>query len=313
MPKPKGVKMQGLGRHHSTTYKKRVTGHNLVQCHYTVLGRSCPLEPLLYRQKVTAEKEGVPFMSKIDLMAQQIQNFAPPPGTRTHVLLDNWYCAKKIWKVARDRGFLITTGIRRNRWLRISCDVTPEMPKGWKWERLDDYAASLPKESYQQVNWPGNEKRKVWVHVIDTRVRKLYRCQVIIVRFSLDDPIKQARFWVTSDLAATAQRCLKYMSIRWRIEVFFEDMKELFGIDQYQLMTSRGLLRYWTLCWVAFSFLEQLGDQLKQPDGGPPQHVTLGQARYQVQLNHRKLFVQWVYQHAHAGTPVEDVCALLAA
>ncbi len=59
-------------------------------------------------------------------------------------------------------------------------------------------------------------------------------------------PWSFARFWVTSDLTADAQTCLNVIGVRWDIEVFFEDMKELFGIDQYQLMTTTALLRYWT-------------------------------------------------------------------
>ena len=42
MYKPKGVKMQGIGKHHSTTYETQVTGHSLVQCLYTISDRSCP-------------------------------------------------------------------------------------------------------------------------------------------------------------------------------------------------------------------------------------------------------------------------------
>ena len=38
-------------------------------------------------------------MSKIDLMIQQIQNFTPPSGTMTHILLDSWYSAKKSGKL----------------------------------------------------------------------------------------------------------------------------------------------------------------------------------------------------------------------
>ena len=337
MSKPKGVKMQGIGKHHSTTYNKRVAGHSLVQCLYTVLDRSCPLVPFLYRQKKTAEKEGVPFLSKIDLMIQQIQNFTPPSGTVTHVLLDSWYNGKKIWKAALDREFKITTGIRRNRWLRVSCEVTPTTPKGWKWQRLDDYTASLPKNAYQQCYLPRNPNKKVWVHVVDTHVRKLYRCKVIIIRKNLDDPISAARFWVTSELDADAQTCLEYISIRWDIESFFEDMKELLGIDQYQVMTATGLLRYWTLCWVAFSFLEQIREELKR-DGLPEEqrdhqmemeeeceidkighenqekfHATLGQARRKVQEIHQELFLEWIYHHAFSGTPVKDLHALLIA
>jgi len=147
MYKPKGKKMQGIGKHHSTTYKTQVTGHSLVQCLYTVSDRSCALEPLIYRQKKTAEKEGILFKSKIELMIQQIQDFNPPAGTETHILLDSWYNCKKIWKTARDRKFRITTGIRSNRWLRVSCEITPDTPKGWKWQRLDEYGVALRKLS----------------------------------------------------------------------------------------------------------------------------------------------------------------------
>jgi len=336
MFKPKGVKMQGIGRHHSTTHDTQVIGHSLVQCLYTILDRYCPLEPLIYRQQKTAEKEGVPFLSKIDLMIQQIQNFDPPSGTVTHVLLDSWYNCKLLWKAALDRKFKITTGIRRNRWLRVSCEVTPTTPKGWKWQRLDNYAASLAEGAYQLCSCPRNPKKKVWVHVVDTRVRKLYRCKIIIVRKSLNDPISAARFWVTSDLEADAQTCLNVISIRWEIEVFFEDMKELFGIDQYQIMTTTGLLRYWTLCWIAFSFLEEVRYDIKQDKDNKGQvgqkieieqecekdfykcqkvlyNATLGQARRKVQEIHQQLFLEWVYHHALSGMPVKQLHALLIA
>jgi SRSO17 transposase len=335
MYKPKGRKMQGIGKHHSTTYETQVTGHSLVQCLYTVSDRSCALEPLIYRQKKTAEKEGILFKSKIELMIQQIQNFNPPAGTETHILLDSWYNCKKIWKAARDRQFKITTGIRSNRWLRVSCEITPDTPKGWKWQCLDEYAALLPESAYEQCYHPRNPKKKVYVHVVDTRVRKLYRCKLIIIRKSLKDPISAARFWVTSEVKADAQTCLNAVSARWDIEVFFEDMKELFGIDQYQVMTSTALLRFWTLCWIAYSFLEKIRSDLKQikddyrqrdsrteivkKDGeelGEDQkdyHITLGQTRIYVQETHQKLFLEWVYHHALSGTPVQDIHAFLVA
>jgi SRSO17 transposase len=336
MYKPRGVKMQGIGRHHSTTYKKRVTGHSLVQCIYTVLGHSCPLEPLLYRQRKTAEAEGVKFLSKVDLMIQQIKDFIPPPGTATHILLDSWYTCKKLWKAVREHKYNITTGIKRNRLLRVACDVTPETPQGWKWQKLDDYATSLPDSAYQECICPRNPKKKAYVHIVDTHVKKLYRCQVIIVREDLNDPVASARYWVTSDRGADAQTCLNVISIRWDIEVFFEDTKELFGIDQYQIMTSDGLLRYWTLCWIAFSFLEKLRHDLQHHKDCQSQisdqaekahlnaekldeshlflhHLSLGQAQRHVQEIHQQLFLQWVYQHAFSGTPVHKLHALLTA
>ncbi len=311
MSKPKGKKMEGLGKHHSTTYDKRIKGHSLVECIYTVLDRSCPLEPLLYRQKETAEKENALFLSKIDLMIQHIENFIPPAGTETHVLLDSWYGAKKIWKASRKRGFKITTGLKCNRSLRISC---ADDPSGWKWQKLTDYAALLPESAYQECHWPRNHARKVFVHVVDTRIRSLYRCKLIVVRQSLDDPISEARFWASSDMVSDAQALLGHISKRWDIEVFFGDTKELLGIDQYQLMTTTALLRYRTLCWISFSFLEEVRYQLKQQrDKQEEPHATLGEARYAVQETHYKLFLEWVYKHALSGMPVEDLFTPLVA
>ena len=166
-------------------------------------------------------------------------------------------------------------------------------------------------------------------------MRKLYCCKIIIIRKNLKDPISAARFWVTSDRKADAQTCLNVISIRWDIEVFFEDMKELLGIDQYQIMTSTALLRYWTLCWIAYSFLEDIRNDLKQTidckiqidskteilkkDGEEldeyqkEHHATLGQARRYVQEIHQELFLEWVYHHALSGTPVKELHALLVA
>src|ERR671932_258998 len=129
MEKPRGKKMAGLGKHHSTTAGTRVVGHSLVQGLYVVAGRHCPLAPQLYRQQAVCATEQVPFQSKIDLMDDLIQTFQPVPGTRTHVLLDSWYAAKRLWKTARGRGFQISTGLKCNRLLRME---DPDAPNGWR-------------------------------------------------------------------------------------------------------------------------------------------------------------------------------------
>jgi hypothetical protein len=91
--------------------------------------------------------------------------------------------------------------------------VDESQPAGWRWQRLNEYAASLQAEDYTQLCWPrGEEGEPVYVHVVSTRVRKLYLCQVVIVRRSLDDPISQARYWASSDLNASAQGLLEHIS-----------------------------------------------------------------------------------------------------
>jgi DDE superfamily endonuclease len=101
MHQPKGKKMEGLGQHHSTTVDGRLPGHSMVEGLYVLLGQRCPLVPQLYRQQAVCEQEGVGFHSKIELMEALLRSFEPVADTRTHVVLDSWYCAKCLWKAAR--------------------------------------------------------------------------------------------------------------------------------------------------------------------------------------------------------------------
>jgi hypothetical protein len=147
----RGKEMGGLGRHYSGTEKKTVTGHSLVQGLYLLLGRRCPLTPRIYRQQEVCQAEGKTFVSKMGLTEEIIHTFEPLVGTTTHVLLDCWYGCKRIGKAAWERGFTINTGLRANRSLRIE---DTGAPKGWRWQRLDEYAAALLPDQWQRVKWP---------------------------------------------------------------------------------------------------------------------------------------------------------------
>jgi DDE superfamily endonuclease len=306
MSKPKGRKMQGLGKHHSTTYDQRIVGHSLVQGLYVLLDRTCPVAPQLYRQAKVCEVEEVPFHSKIELMETLIREFEPVVGTKTHILLDSWYGAKCLWHAAREREFLITTGMKSNRWLRVPDDT---MPQGWRWQKLSEYAAGLSEQDFELLPWPRGGK-KVYVHVVKTSIRKLYRCQVVIVRHSLNAPLAQTRYWASSDLEADAEGLLTHISARWEIEVFFGDGKEELGLDQYQVMSASALLRFWTLAMLAYVFLEEEQQRLHALWQRP---VSIGEARREIQRRHRRCLLVWLHDQFLSGAHPEMLFELFAA
>jgi hypothetical protein len=304
--KPKGKKMGGLGTHHSTSHETGVTGHSLMQCLYVVLGRRCPLLPQLYRQKDVCEREGVPFQSKVAMMETTIREFEPVAKTQTHVLVDSWFGCKRIWKAARDRGFLITSGLKCNRSLRIT-----DPQGGKRWQRLDDYAASLSPEQYQKMYWPSqDEPREVYVHVVRTRVRKLYTCQLVIARYALDCPLKAVRYWASSDLEADPATLLHHIAARWDVEVLFSDAKDLLGLDQYQLMSATAIVRFWTLVMAAYVFLDEERTRLRDERQTP---VTLGDARREVQRWHWRHLLDWIHQQFSSGVTPDELFPTLAA
>jgi hypothetical protein len=295
-----------LGHHYSTTVEQQVTGHSLVQSLYVLLGRRCPLAPQMYRQKAVCQREGVPFQSKVDMMEATIRDFQPIPNTLTHVLVDSWYTCKRIWRAARERGFLITSGLKANRWLW----VTDTQGQG-RWMRLNEYAAHLKPAQYQPMTWPDQgEPRIVYVHVVRTRVRNLYTCQVVIARFALDCPLKAVRYWASSDLDADTPTLIEHIATRGDIEVLFSDAKDLLGLDQYQLMTSTAIVRFWTLVMAAYTFLDEERARLRD---ARQTHVTLGDARREVQRWHWRHLLDWIHQQFSSGVTPDELFPTLAA
>lgn len=115
---------------------------------------------------------------------------------------------------------------------------------------MTDYTATLSTDDYTLLSWPRQEEDQphhVYVHILSTRVRKPYRCQVVIVRTSLDAPLSATRYWASSDLTADAETPLIHIAARWDIEVLFADTKELLGLDQYQVMSATSIQRFWIL------------------------------------------------------------------
>ncbi len=159
------------------------------------------------------------------------------------------------------------------------------------------------------MQWPRGGK-SVYVHVLTTAVRKLYRCQVVIVRQQLSAPLSQARFWASSDLEGDVQTLLAHIATRWDIEVLFGDGKEELGLDHYQVMSTTALVRFWTLAMLAYVFLEEEQHRLQVQWQRP---VTIGEARREIQRRHRRNVLHWLHDQFLSGVQPDTLFDLFAA
>ena len=308
--KPYAKTMRGLGRHHSSTQGKRVSGHSLFQALYVLLDRRCPLLPRMYRTKNVCEAQAVPFVSKVEMAVACVQTFVPAPDTHTHVLVDAWYLNKALWKAAKQRGFDLSGGIACNRSLRVTDAQGSKI-----WQKLSVYVAAIPNEQFEKVVWPSDAGGQVlWVHRRRTLVRKLGACQVLCVKRQLDDPPHKTTFYVSSLVDADTPTLVAVLAIRWHIETFFADVKELFGTDHYQMMSDHAVVRFWTLACLAYVFLEEQRAALpKLRVENRQQSVSIGQMRRRIQSQHQNNLLQWVFDHYQQGATPEQVQLLLAA
>lgn len=303
--KPKGRKMGGVGRHYSGVEKKVVRGHCLFTGLYVLLGRRCPLRPRLYRQKAVCEQEGVPFLSKVDMAVEEIEQFQPVPGTHTHLLIDSWYHCRRVRKAAQKRGWDVSGGLKKNRKMRLIAEDGSR-----RWLGLAEYAATLKREDYQEAIWPSQQGgHTVYVHAVQTWVRKLGPTLLLITRLSLDEPLEQARYWGSTLVEAEAPAVVDILAVRWDVEVLFEDYKDLLGADQYQVMKATAILRFWTLVSCLAYFLDEQRTSFQAQQPGV--HLSLGDVRRRLQTEHQRNLLVWLQDQFRSGATVDQLCARL--
>ncbi len=300
-----GRSMAGIGHHYSTTAGGIVEGHSLVVGLLELLGRRCPMPPLLYRQKEVAQAQGVPFQSKVDLVVEAVQALTPIPGTKTHVLVDAWYTCYRLWRACLEGGFAITGGLKVNRWLRLA---DPQQPGRWQMVRLSSYIAQLEPRDFTLVPWRG---RLVAAHLVRTLVYKLGACQVLVVKESPQAPGEKGRCWATSDLKADVATVASYAAQRWDIETFIEDAKGLLGLDHYQITSTEGVIRFCHMVCCCYLYLDEVRAALvAQGQEG----ATIGDALRCQQRGQYSLLLQWLWEQFAQGHTVAEVEeALLAA
>lgn len=92
--------------------------------------------------------------------------------------------------------------------------------------------------------------------------------------------------------------------------MLFADCKDLLGLDQYQVMRAVTIVRFWTLVMAAYVLLDEERARLRQ---AWQRHVTLGEARREVQRVQWQHLITWMHHQCVAGATPQTLFERLAA
>ena len=91
--------------------------------------------------------------------------------------------------------------------------------------------------------------------------------------------------------------------MRWSIETAYRYLKELLGLDPYQLLSYHAIKRYWSIQFLTINFLELERKKMSQQGHS----MTLGDV---VRHIRKQLFGQtvvYIYEQALAQKPLMEV------
>jgi hypothetical protein len=174
-------------------------------------------------------------------------------------------------------------------------------------------AKLLPRDAFKQVTLrtrTGGE-RTYWVFAKNTKV-KFWKKLRVVISYDNAELTGEPKFFVSNKLNWTqAQKILQPYIFREPIEHFFRDGKQELGFEECQQRKKQAVLRYWELCFVAYTFLE-LVCQVDYPVGMKASVIdSIGQKRRSMGMNFLQTFVRQVTDLVLEGKDPKEMLDLL--
>jgi SRSO17 transposase len=239
----RGKKMQGAGKFYDTVTMSYAWGHNLLKAVFWYKGFTIPLRFSLYLKPEQARLLNEAFRTLPELAAEIIRSITPPPGVRIVALFDSAYMNKKVVRALREKGFDYVSRLPSNRNVTI---------RG-RTRKIATLLRSIPRREFRRVTVKkGDRTKRFWATDREAYIPAIGPVKLVFSRRAkFEHPIAV----VTNRRDWSRREVLTALSLRWAIERFFEDAKQLLGLGEYQTGHWRGVRRHAHLVAVAYLFL----------------------------------------------------------
>jgi len=95
---------------------------------------------------------------------------------------------------------------------------------------------------------------------------------------------------------------LRYYHVRWNIETGYRYFKELLGFDEYQLLSRKGIERFWCIEFLTYNYLEYQRQEWQQE-----LPLTIGDVVRRIRKDHIGQIVVYAYEQGLSNRSLKDV------
>jgi hypothetical protein len=198
----------------------------------------------LNRTRRAADQPLLTYHSLVELVEEMLAEIAPhlPTAGRVYVLFDSWYDGRHLEHFIHDHGWQWICATKSNR-------VVHNRPLCQWWTHLGQQRIT------PVVVCSATRSRTYATRRVVGRLRRYPEPVVAIIS-------KRARrdshpaYFLCSDTTLSVQTILKYSGCRWQAEVDNWYLKERFGLADYRLQSYEAILRWHTLVFAAYAFVQ---------------------------------------------------------
>jgi SRSO17 transposase len=241
----RGSQMDAVAKLKDSVLDAYVRGHQYVCAILAYRGHVIPLGIRLYVKKEHGPALGLPFRKTTELAAQLIQEFQAPTGMKVMVLFDAYYLCHTVVQACRNKGFHFASTLKSNRCL---------YRQGWRL-KAGRYGQNLFRRRRTtplvSAKSPGGGRYRY----VDAGWLQVSALGLLHVVFSRKGAARKILGLVTDAPELSAAGLIPTYEIRWTVELFFKDSKQLLGLGHYQNRSYGAAVTHLHLVCFAYALL----------------------------------------------------------
>lgn len=303
----RGRQMDGVGSLFDPVTKRHFKGHQYPAATLLFRGFLIPWAIDLYLKEEDAQELGRPFRTTIDMVAEMIEAFEPPPGVEVIVLFDAYYLCKGVASACQQKHFVWISTVKPNRNLFRNgrkLKAGRYIPGAYKRGRKSRFALS-------KAHGP---TRYSYVDVGRFGVKGLGEIHLIVNKKGREPNVLGL---ATNDMRLTPRQMMTYYDKRFQIEVFFKETKQLLGLGQYQNGSYEAAVTHLHLVCFAHALLTHLAITRASAQGKRKIERAPGQTTQELQNELRRVvwedLVDYLKERPNGTSVVKELRRLLVA
>lgn len=197
------------------------------------------------------------FKTKITIASELVEQAAAERQLLFEwVLFDGWYLAPDFLAVLKRLNKDWVSILKQNRNLETnSIQLRDADGKPLAFDRtqikVSELVPLIPPNAYQPITL---DDRIYYTFTMTVRIPSIGKVRIVV---SFDNPELHGNYvvLVTNRTDCNAKRIISTYLLRWPVETFYQDGKQLLGLDEYCMRTAQAFQKHWSLVFVAYSLL----------------------------------------------------------
>jgi SRSO17 transposase len=254
--KPYAKKTEGVSYQHCPSIKDEAYCNVAVASCYVNAAKHIPLGLRFYKSEVEFApmgKNDPDFKSKLDFAMELIEEAVCLGIHFSHIVFDSWYASCDMIDFIDDLGKRFVSEVKSDRRLLIEHPVS----KKKIWIQQDELVKLIKKHLWHKTRMVNHNGRLVPVYAFAAKVRDAQvelKAFIIMGKWS-DEDDKSAHILITNDLTLDHKKAASCYRLHWRIEQAFQELKDSFYFDHYQVRHKEKIMRYWILCFLVWTLI----------------------------------------------------------